>query len=165
MTVMRLGIVSDTHDQIARTRLAVALLLEAGAEALAHCGDVTGPDVVALFAARPSYFTFGNHDSDKVPALGQAIEAAGGVCLGWGGEAALAGKRVALAHGHMHVDVRRLMAARPDYLLSGHSHVAADRREGPTRRINPGALAEAEAFSVALLDLATDELRFISVPR
>ena len=61
--------------------------------------------------------------------------------------------------------VRGAFGRRPDYLLSGHSHVAADRREGGTRRINPGALHEAEAYSVALLDLGADELRFITVPR
>jgi len=162
---MRLGILSDTHNQLARTRLAVGLLLDAGAEVLAHCGDVTGPGVVAICAVLPCYFTFGNHDADVVPHLARAIDVAKGVCLGWGGEVTLAGKRVAITHGHVHTDVRRLLAGRPDYLLSGHSHVAADRREGPTRRINPGALDTAEAFSVALLDLATDELRFIAVPR
>lgn len=163
---MRVGILSDTHNQLARTRLAVGLLLDDGAEVLMHCGDVTGPEVVAVCCAGPTcYFTFGNHDADSVPILERAIEQAKGVCLGWGGEVPLAGKRVAVVHGHLHTDVRRLMALRPDYLLSGHSHVAADRREGPTRRINPGALDAAESFGVALLDLATDELRFIDVPR
>src|SRR4051812_44919795 len=106
---MRLGILSDTHDQLARTRSAVRLLLDEGAEVLAHCGDVTGPDVVAACSVLPCYYTFGNHDADGVPILGRAIDAAKGVCLGWGGEVTLAGKRVALAHGHMHTDVRRLL--------------------------------------------------------
>jgi predicted phosphodiesterase len=64
----------------------------------------------------------------------------------------------------MSLDVRRLLAARPDYLLTGHSHLAGDRRDGPTRRINPGALHEADEFSVALLDLETDIVRFLAVP-
>jgi putative phosphoesterase len=162
---MRLGILSDTHDQLARARLAVGLLRAEGADALAHCGDLTGPAMVAVCAALPCYFTFGNHDADNVPHLREAVAGAGGVCLGWGGEVELAGKRVAVVHGHLHTDVRRLLAGRPDYLLSGHSHLRGDRRDGPTRRINPGALDEADEFSVALLELEVDEVRFLTVPR
>src|SRR5262245_58126259 len=162
---MRLGILSDTHNQLARTRRAVELLRTAGAEVLVHCGDLTRPEVVAVCAVLPCSFVFGNNDADMVPELRQAMTAAGAVCLEWGGEVMLAGKRVAVTHGHMHTDVRRLLATRPDYLLSGHSHIATDRREGLTRRINPGALSRADKFSVALLDLETDDLQLLTVPR
>ena len=161
---MRLGVLSDTHDQLTRVRRAVHLLRAAGAEALVHCGDLTGPEVVAACAELPCYFAFGNHDADVVAELRQAIDRAGGVCLGWGGEVTLAGKRVAVTHGHMRSDVRRVMGARPDYLLSGHSHVRRDWREGATRRLNPGALHEADEYTVALLDLAADEVRFLTLP-
>ena len=162
---MRLGILSDTHDRLARTRSAVELLRAEGAEVLFHCGDLTGPEIVPICGVLPCYFVLGNNDADDVPALQRAMVAAGAVCLGWYGEVTLAGKRVAVTHGHLTSDVRRLLAARPDYLLSGHSHRSSDRRDGPTRRINPGAIHRASEFSVALLDLATDELRFLPVPR
>ena len=161
---MRLGILSDTHDRLARARVAIQLLQAAGAEALVHCGDLMGPEIVAACAVLPCYFVFGNNDDD-IPALRKAMTAAGAICLEWAGEVVLAGKRVAVAHGHMGSDVRRLLAARPDYLLSGHSHIAHDRMDGPTRRINPGALHRADQFTVALLDLKSDDLRFLSVPR
>jgi putative phosphoesterase len=137
---MRIGILSDTHDQLERARLAIQVLRAEGAEALVHCGDLVGPEMVAVCQVLPCYITFGNHDADMVPFLQAAIAEAGGVCLGWGGEVELAGKRVAVTHGHMSTDVRRLLAARPDYLLSGHSHIAGEQRDGPTRRVNPGAL-------------------------
>jgi putative phosphoesterase len=162
---MRLGILSDTHDQLARTRRAVELLLAEGADVLVHCGDLTGPELVTPCAVLPCYFTFGNNDADNVPELRRAIAEVGAVCLEWGGEVTLAGKRVAVTHGHMHTDVRRLLAARPDYLLSGHSHIPADQRHDLTRRINPGALDRADEFTVALLDLETDEVQFLSVSR
>ncbi len=162
---MLLGILSDTHDQSARTAAAVELLRTAGAETLIHCGNLTNAAVVRACGVMPAYFVFGNNDDDNVPALREAIDAVGGVCLEWAGEVTLAGKRIAVAHGHMHTDIRRLLAARPDYLLSGHSHVASDERIGPTRRINPGALHRAAAFTVALLNLQTDTLQFLNVPR
>ena len=43
---MRVGILSDTHDQVARTQSAITQLLAAGAEVLIHCGDITVPEVV-----------------------------------------------------------------------------------------------------------------------
>ena len=76
----------------------------------------------------------------------------------------LAGRRVGVVHGHLGSDVRRALAARPDYLLSGHSHVASDRVIGGVRRINPGALHRAAEYTVALLDLGTGEARFLVVP-
>ena len=75
----------------------------------------------------------------------------------------LAGKRLAVVHGHLHTDVRRLLASRPDYLFSGHSHVPSDTHVGPTRRINPGALYRAAKFTAALLDLERDALRFLTL--
>ena len=132
---------------------------------LIHCGDYTEPEIVAGCGVMPGYFVFGNNDADNLPELTQAIESVAGVCLRWGGEVTLAGKRVAVTHGHMHTDVRRLLGARPDYLLSGHSHIALDVRAGPTRRINPGALHRADEYTVAFLDLQTDTLQFLTIPR
>jgi hypothetical protein len=161
---MRIGIISDTHDRLPRTVAAVQLLQDAGAEMLFHCGDLTGPAIVQACGVLPAYFVFGNND-DNWPAVRAAIARVNGTCLEWAGEATLAGKRIAMTHGHLHKDVRRLLAAGPDYLLSGHSHMPMDERVGSTRRINPGALYRAEKYTVAVLDLKTDRLTFLEVPR
>jgi putative phosphoesterase len=160
---MRLGILADTHDEVARTRRAVELLRAGGAEALVHCGDLNSPAIVALLAGMPAWFVLGNHDSDAVPHLQRAAAENGVVCLGWGGAVELAGKRVGVAHGHMTTDVRRVLALRPDYLLSGHSHLASDRTENGVRRINPGALHRADEYTVALLDVESGEARSLRV--
>lgn len=158
---MRLGILSDTHNRLTRTQTAVHALRDAGADILIHCGDITGPEIVRACALLPAYFVFGNHDADNVPVLQKAIAETGAICLEWGAELSLAGKRVAIVHGH--VGVRRRLAEAPDYLLSGHFHIPSDRREGNTRWINPGALDEADEFTVAVLDLETDELKFLNI--
>jgi len=98
-----------------------------------------------------------------VPHLNAAAEEYGATCLGWGGEITLAGKRIAVVHGHLTMDLKPLLEAEPDYLLSGHAHYPQDWREGKTRRINPGALYLAEEYTVALLDVVTDELRFVTI--
>lgn len=162
---MKLGILSDTHNQLDRTRRAVAMLREAGAEALVHCGDITRGEIVAACSLLPCYYVLGNNDSDNVTELKAAIRETGGTCLMWSGELELAGRRIGITHGHDHTDVRTLLAGEPGYLLSGHSHIACDERVGSVRRINPGALHRAAAFSVAVLDLATEELTFLPVAR
>ena len=160
---MRLGILADTHDERVRTEEAVALLRAEGAEALIHCGDLASPPIVAALAVLPSWFVFGNHDSDMVPHLERAAAEFGVACLGWGGVVELAGKRVGVAHGHVSVDVRRVLAAKPDYLLSGHFHAALGSTHGGVRRINPGALYQADEFTVALLDVELGQVRFLRV--
>jgi hypothetical protein len=159
---MRIGILSDTHDRRERTALAVRLLIDSGAEALIHCGDLTEPEIAHECAGLPSTFVFGNNDDDEDGILA-AIAEIGGVCLGRGGEIVVAGKRIAVTHGDRGKEVKRLAATAPDYLLFGHFHVTTDAREGPTRWINPGALHRAESWTVALLDLDADDLRFLKV--
>ncbi len=163
---MLIGILSDTHDQLERTNAAVRKLKAEGAEVLFHCGDLTQPEMAVTCAVLPCYFIFGNNDVSQVAEIRAAIaNVSSGVCLEWSGEVELSGKRIGVAHGHNLKDIRRLVAAAPDYLFSGHTHVAADWREGPTRRINPGAVHRASSFTVAMLDLDHDQLRFLEVPR
>lgn len=162
---MRIGILSDSHNHLERTRAAVRILVEAGAETLIHCGDLATPEIVVACAVRPFYFVFGNHDGASAPHLEAAARAAGATCLGWGGVIELAGKRIGVIHGHLATDRKRIEAERPEYLLSGHTHAALDWMDGPTRRINLGALFRASEFSVALLDLGTGSLQFLPVPR
>lgn len=162
---MLVGIISDTHDALDRTRRAVDLLAGAGAEALVHGGDFTTPAVLEACLALPLTFVYGNNDADAVPDLRAAADAGGATCLEWGGVAELGGRLVGVAHGHMTADIRRVLALRPDFLLTGHSHETHDRVENGVRRLNPGALFRAAAYTVMVLDLATDEARLLPVPR
>jgi putative phosphoesterase len=159
---MILGILSDTHDQTRRTMEALRILHDAGAEALIHCGDLTSTEILALCSGQPMYFVFGNNDWEiELKTASQGMPNV--TCVGYQGIVELAGKRIGVAHGHLRRDVQDLLAKSPDYLLTGHSHAALDERQGPIRRINPGALHRARQFTVAVLDLVTDDLRFLPV--
>ncbi len=152
---MRIGILADTHDQVHRTRSAVAMLVEGGAETLIHCGDLTIADVISECSVLPSYFVFGNCDYDR-DSLRKAINWVGGTCLERGGLISLGGRRLAVTHGDSDQELRRLAALEPDYLFSGHTHVASDVQKGPTRWINPGALHRASVWSLALIEIASN---------
>ena len=159
---MKIGIISDTHDRADRTAKAVAAMVQAGAEVLIHCGDVTGPAVVRKCGGLPTYFVYGNNDYDQ-DALGRAIRTIGGQILGRGGWIDLGGRRIAVTHGDLIGEIRRVLGSNPDYFLSGHSHLAGDERRGDVRWINPGALHRAARWTVAVLDLDSDHLEFLDV--
>lgn len=159
---MKIGILSDTHDQVERARIAVEALKSRGAEALIHCGDFTTDDVVYECVGIPGYFVFGNCDDDPAR-LRRAIQIIGGTCLERGGIITLGGRAIAATHGDSAAELRRLERERPDYLFSGHTHVAADEQAGAVRRINPGALHRASFWSVALLDLASNKLDVVRI--
>ena len=159
---MRIGILSDTHDQVHRTRSAVAMLVERGAESLIHCGDLTIVEVVNECSVLPCHFVFGNCDHDR-ESLRQAIRLAGGTCLERGGLISLGGSRLGVTHGDSDLELRRLAALEPDYLFSGHTHVASDVQKGPTRWINPGALHRASVWTVALLDVAINHVSLLPI--
>ena len=110
---------------------------------------------------RPALVSFGR---PLTPELKAAAATTGTVCLDWGGVIELDGRQIGVTHGHMDIDVRRVLDRQPDYLLFGHLHFPVDSREGSVRRINPGALSRTDECSVAILDLETDELRFLIVP-
>ena len=162
---MKIGILSDTHDHLERTQLAVEVLIDRGAECLVHCGDLTGPPIVEACCKLPFYFVFGNHDADMASLLEDAAIEFGANCLRWGREMTLVGKRIVVAHGHFPKDYQSLLAQNPDYFLFGHSHLTHDSIDGDLRRINPGALFRASEFTVALLDLTADHLEFITIER
>ena len=81
---MRIGILSDTHDQVQRTKSAVAMLVEGGAETLIHCGDLTIADVVDECSVLPCYFVFGNCDYDPASC---ARRSSGSAAHAWNGAA------------------------------------------------------------------------------
>jgi uncharacterized protein len=159
---MMIGILSDTHDQAGRTKVAVATLADAGAEALFHCGDITTADVVYECGILPAYFVFGNCDFD-LESLRRAIRQIGGNCWERGSLIALGGRQIAMAHGDSDLELRRLIDQRPDYLFTGHTHRLNDVTRGSTRFINPGALHRARQWTVAVLDLASDRLRVLPI--
>jgi putative phosphoesterase len=161
---MRIGILSDTHDQLAPTLAAMEVFRSECVAAVVHCGDLTGVEVLKTCSELPTYFTLGNHDCDMARVLENAAQECGATCLRWGGLIELHGHSIAVAHGHLTMDLKPLIAAVPDYLFTGHTHIASLSQNGKTRRVNPGALFDAAEFSVAIVDLATDDVRFITIP-
>jgi predicted phosphodiesterase len=88
----------------------------------------------------------------------------------------LAGRTLALFHGH-EPQFSHLLNYAPhgeglsaahedcDYIIHGHTHIAADVRFGALRLICPGALVGTPRPTVATLDLDIDRVTFLRVQR
>lgn len=158
---MRLGLISDTHDDTHNLNIALDRLRDEGVQQLIHCGDMTSAGTAQLLKGWPVIYVEGNMDRDAeaVRQTLRGLNPANFVGVSYEGEFGQA--RIAVTHGHLEAEVERLLAANSlDYLLLGHTHRRRDERIGRTRVINPGALGglQFESRSLCWLDLETGEL-------
>ena len=160
---MLLGIVSDTHGDLPRTREAVRMLESFAVAQVLHCGDIDTPAIVGLFAAWPTHFVFGNCDHDR-RGLGRAIAEAGQTCHDRFGSLELEGVKIALLHGD---DTRRLRETAESgqwgLVCSGHTHVAEQRWQGETLVLNPGAVHRANPHTIAVVELPERKVHVVTI--
>lgn len=164
---MRIGLLSDTHDNVENVRAAAKIFRQKGISRLLHCGDVCGPTVVD--ALQEFTVTFAQGNMDRLPPLELAVEMLqGSGRLARVHRLVLEGFGVALLHGDDEARLNELIASGGfAYVFHGHTHRKADRQIGPTRVVNPGALGGTryEPRSIAICDLAAGRVDFIRVPQ
>jgi len=159
---MILGILSDSHGDAVRTERAFALLEANGARKFFHCGDICGEGVLDVMSGRDCTFVWGNCDCESA-LLTRYVKSIGLTPPTLPIRETHAGKIIAAYHGHERDFDTFVTAPDGDYMFHGHTHRPEDRRVGRCRIINPGALHRAPVHTVALLDLESDELRFLDV--
>ena len=148
---MRLAVISDTHLREPSgwfKRFFTAHLL--GADALIHCGDITGQPMLDYMADNhPMFYGVSGNMCDQsvvqeLPAL-LRVQLAGrslGVTHGWGEKARLP-QAVFEAFG-----------PGLDLILFGHSHRQAKMTIGDTLLVNPGSLS-GETPCMAFVNMVT----------
>jgi uncharacterized protein len=151
---MRIGLISDTHGML---RPQVFDLLS-GVDRILHAGDVGPAEIlVELEAIAPVTAVWGNTDRFDIRERARGMESL-----------ELAGRRVALLHGHQlgSPTPEALRRANPDahIIVYGHTHRPLVEEEDGVLVVNPGAAGAARFGippSVAILSLgetATVEL-------
>ncbi len=157
-----LGVLSDSHGESKRTQYAVDTLVNAGADHIIHCGDFETARCLDQLAGLHSHIVFGNNDDPAE--LTSYAESLGIHVRHPAGEVDFGGIRVAFTHGHLRSAVDAAIERRVPWLFLGHSHCAMDVTVHGTRMVNPGALAHADSYSVALVCLASGVVRFLDIP-
>jgi hypothetical protein len=163
---MKLGILSDTHNEIANTHAALAVFQSRQVRKLLHCGDVTRPKMIQLFEGWDIALVYGNIDRDRTGLANAVAQTAGPYQIGVVCELAVNGTRIGVCHGHDEELLAAIIESGIyDLVFHGHSHSRRDERLGSTRVINPGALGGRypESRSVCIFDLFTQTVEFIYV--
>ena len=135
---MRVGIVSDTHDDGDAVERAVEQF-SGRVEAVVHCGDVVAPFSASPFDADFDFYCVrGNNDGEW--ALQDTVEGFG-TYLGEMGELELGGATFAAYHGTSEPVVEALVECGSyDYVVRGHTHERVHEERGGTVHVNPGGL-------------------------
>ena len=154
---MRIGVVGDTHNQLANVDQIVRLFADARVERVIHTGDITQPSVLERFAQLDAPLTgvFGNNDLHTREALAAQAAQFGMDLVDPPRTIEWAGRRILVLH-----DPEEAPAALPndlDLLLHGHTHRHRHEEVDGTLVFNPGECAGflAGRNAVGLIDLLT----------
>ena len=138
--MMKIGIISDSHDNGIAVDNALKIFKEKNVELLIHLGDIISPFTAKqLFdLGVPVKAVFGNNDGEK-KFMREIFDKFGGEIYeySWVGE--IGGRKIAFTHGHIHNFVESLIDSNKyDVVLSGHTHERVEEKKGDTLHINPG---------------------------
>ena len=130
---MKIGAISDTHDNLTAMAAALDHFAKAGVEVILHAGDYVAPFALKrLLAARlPVYGVFGNCDGERAGLATLVPELSDGPR-----HLELGGKKVCLVHIDKRLTPEDFEAS--DIIVCGHTHEPkVERREGRLV-VNPG---------------------------
>lgn len=132
---MKIGILSDSHDNIPKIRAAITFFNDANCDMVIHAGDFISPFSVKEFKNLIPRLVcvFGNNDGEKL------------------GLKRILGDQVHLAPHHIKIDGKKVLICHEPYELAaliqsqvydviiyGHTHDIDIRQEKKTTVINPG---------------------------
>jgi uncharacterized protein len=165
---VRIGILSDTHDNLPMVDRAVARLAALSPGIVLHAGDFVSPFVIPRLAALPCpcLGVFGNNDGDRGLLAVRARESGRVEIHGSFMARLLDGRSVALIHGHEPGVLEEIAGTGIfDLVVHGHTHRPAVTRTGRTLLVNPG---EACGYltgtgTVAVLETGTMEAEILEL--
>ena len=159
---MRIGIVSDTHNNLKNVRKIVELFNDHAVERVIHTGDISQAKTLNVFAEldAPLFGVFGNNDQER-EALEQAIEQHGftfqdpPLLLDW------AEKTIIVVHDPLELEGQ---LADQDLALHGHTHRYRLEQNDAQTIFNPGECAGMMAGrnAIGIVDLSTMECQVLN---
>ena len=181
---MKIGIISDTHDDIGGVRRAIEIFNGERVQYVIHAGDYIFPGIVKEFEKLSAKLigVLGNNDGEKVHLLKNFLHI-GGELKGELAEIELDGLRFGIYHGTSKELKEQLAGSgKYDILICGHTHrielpdgAPKGKYESDGKRtlvLNPGtAHKKVESISgafkeggIILFDTQTKEYEFIDLP-
>ena len=163
---MKVGVLSDSHDNLDSAADVLSVFLRERAEAILHLGDVCSPRLIEPFSASgiPLVGVFGNNDSDKAglrAASGNRFHRGPHICE-------IGGRRILMSHSFDELQGEIGDGGKFDLVLFGHTHRPLTMRVGRALVINPGeacgfmsgratcAVIDLDTMSACILDATAD---------
>ena len=161
---MKIGIMSDTHDNVVNYDKAIEQLKKKKTEALIHCGDLSAPIILKKMIGLdfPVHLVPGN-TNDPYTTVRMSMESKNVKFYNPFAEVELGGLKIAIIHfpelaeGLAHT-------GKYDFVFHGHTHEKRDNKIGNTRLINPGEILGFKGTpTYAVLDTETKEVEFFEI--
>jgi uncharacterized protein len=161
---MKIGLISDTHDNIQNIQKAIVSFNNKNVRVVIHAGDIVSPETVEAFGGMKLIGVLGNNDL-QIHELTHAFDKIGGQLKGEFCEIEHDNLIFAVYHG---TNSRRkeslILCGKYDVVVCGHTHRVQNKKVGKTLILNPGT-ANGWFFgygaTVAIFDTQTREPDFI----
>jgi len=163
---MKIGVISDTHDNLPAIAAAVEIFKKARVQAILHAGDYVAPFALArlLQARLPMYGVFGNCDGERAGLTKLLPELTDGPR-----RLELGGRKICLVH--IWENLSHAVFEASDIIVFGHTHEPKIERHEERLIVNPGECGgwTTGRATVALLDTdamaaETEEVRVETAP-
>lgn len=136
---MKVGIISDSHDNYRNVQKAVEIFGGQGVDYVFHAGDIISPATAAVFGELDGakfIGVYGNCDYER-GLLAGAIENFGGEIHDRVYRGEVGGRRIYMTH-RLDMPERIAEEGEHDLVIYGHTHKLDIRRIGGTLVVNPG---------------------------
>jgi len=161
---MKIGIISDTHDNLALIKKAVTFFNRKKVDLVLHAGDFVSPFTALEFKnlSCPLYGVFGNNDGDKLY-LREKFKGIGEINPA-PYETKIDHKNIIMLHKEKLIDALA-ESQKYEVIIYGHTHRTDLHKIGKTLIINPGECGGwlTGKSTIALLDLANLEAEIIKL--
>ena len=161
---MKIGIISDTHDNLPRIKEAVRIFNREKVELVLHAGDFVSPFTFLEFKNLNCSLkgVFGNNDGDKLylqekfRGIGKLYPTPYNIKIN--------NKNIVMLHEEKLIDALA-ESQKYDVIIYGHTHRIDLRKTGKTIIINPGECGGwlTGKSTIALLDLVNLEVKIVDL--
>ncbi|AFH43360.1 metallophosphoesterase [Fervidicoccus fontis] len=170
---MKIGIISDTHDNMKNISMFLEIMKSHEVELLIHLGDFSSPFAFkSIFSSYQNrgYAVFGNNDGDRVVltkmAMRMGIEVAESV-----NPVSIGGRRFFLMHGFGSPELTSEIAeavarsGKYDYVLFGHTHSLRISQMERALLINPGEASGAltQKATAVILEIPENRVEVVEL--
>ncbi len=168
----RIGVISDTHDNLVAVDAVLERLQKMGVKSLLHAGDIVAPFTLRRILSKGFEFrgVFGNNDGELL-LLSRVAREYGATLVQQPLAAVVEGLRVLVVHGVSGIEETKNFATTLaksgefDVIVYGHTHEIDVRKVGKTLIVNPGEVCGylSGKKSAAILDTEKLEVELITL--